>query len=214
MPDTRTTAAPAQPDAPSVLAPLLQAVDLLGDAVLVTDRDAVIVHVNAAFERITGYQRDEVLGRPTSLLRSGHHDDALYQRLWGALLAGQTLSAPYVNARKDGSLYEIENTLSPICSSDGTITHFVAIGRDVTRRNALHRQLARHNGLDEGAALTRSIGNDFRNALTIIGGSAQMALDLLEEDHEARDDVKAIVDNVRRVSLLVAQLVAHASPGA
>ena len=58
------------------------------DAVLVTDRDGRIQYVNAAFERMTGYRRDELVGNRPAALKSGTHEADFYRALWDTLLAG------------------------------------------------------------------------------------------------------------------------------
>ena len=98
------------------------------DAVLVTDRDGRIEYVNGAFERMTGYRRDELVGNRPAALKSGTHEADFYRALWGALLAGQGFRAVFTNRRKGGELYYEEKIIRPLG------TGFVSFGRDVTER--------------------------------------------------------------------------------
>jgi diguanylate cyclase (GGDEF)-like protein/PAS domain S-box-containing protein len=106
------------------------------DAVLVTDRDGRIQYVNGAFERMTGYRRDELVGNRPAALKSGTHEADFYRALWGALLAGQEFRAVFTNRRKSGEIYYEEKIIRPLGSS------FVSFGRDVTERAQELQRLA------------------------------------------------------------------------
>ena len=111
---------------------LSRAVEQTADSVVITDTAGVIQYVNSAFEATTGYSRSEALGRKPNILKSGHHDDAFYQELWGRILEGKPFRGTLVNRKKDGSLYWAEQTISAIRDDEGSITHFVAVLKDIT----------------------------------------------------------------------------------
>ena len=96
------------------------------DAVLVTDRDGRIEYVNGAFERMTGYRCDELVGKRPAALKSGTHEADFYRGLWCALLAGQEFRAIFTNRKKGGELYYEEKIIRPLGRG------FVSFGRDVT----------------------------------------------------------------------------------
>ena len=106
------------------------------DAVLVTDRDGRIEYVNGAFERMTGYRRDELVGSRPAALKSGRHEPDFYRALWDALLAGREFRAVFANRRKGGELYYEEKIIRPLG------TGFVSFGRDVTERAQELQRLA------------------------------------------------------------------------
>jgi phosphoserine phosphatase RsbU/P len=113
---------------------LSNAVEVAADAIYITDLHGVIEYVNAGFEAITGYSRDEVIGRSPRVLRSGTHEREHYRELWDTLLAGRVHRGTMVNQRKDGTVYHAEMTITPIHAPGGAITHFVAVGKDMTER--------------------------------------------------------------------------------
>lgn len=117
--------------------------DHLADAVMVTDRDGRIEYANPAFEKITGYRVSEVIGETPSLLKSGRQDKLFYEQVWGALLAGQSVRDVFVNRRKDGSVFYDEKTITPLFDEQGVITHFIAIGKDITDRIQQDERLTR-----------------------------------------------------------------------
>jgi PAS domain S-box-containing protein len=113
---------------------LSNAVEQTADAIYITDRDGVVEYVNPGFERITGYSKDEVLGRTPGLLKSGRHDAAHYRELWSTVLAGEVFRGTMVNRRKNGEIFHVEMTITPIKDPTGAVTHFVAVGKDMTDR--------------------------------------------------------------------------------
>jgi PAS domain S-box-containing protein len=129
---------------------LATAVDQVTDSVIITDADARITYVNPAFERVTGYTRDEVIGRNPRFLKSGVQTTWFYDAMWAALLNGLPWEADLINRRKDGTLVTEETVISPIRGSTGAITSYVAVERDVTQERALEEratQLARERAL-------------------------------------------------------------------
>jgi PAS domain S-box-containing protein len=130
-------------DRATTAARLTAAVEQSGDAIVITAADASIVYVNPAFERVTGYLRDEVTGRNPRFLQSGVQTRAFYRRMWRALRGGETWSGELVNRRKDGSLFIEEASITPIRDAAGVVTAYVGVKRDVTRLRELRETLDR-----------------------------------------------------------------------
>ena len=106
------------------------AVKQTANCVLITDCNGVIEYVNPAFERTTGYARDEVIGKTPRLLKSGQHDQKLYETLWNTVMAGETFFTEFVNRKKSESYTPRNNPLAP--SGHSRNHHFVSTGRDIT----------------------------------------------------------------------------------
>ncbi|MCA9953106.1 MAG: GAF domain-containing protein [Ardenticatenaceae bacterium] len=117
-------------------------VDQTADHVLVTDTEGTILYVNPAFERLTGYTKEEVLGKTPRILKSGTHNRAFYKEMWQTMLAGEAFRGTTVNRRKDGSYYYEDKVITPIKDADGNITHFISIGQDVTERKKAEEALS------------------------------------------------------------------------
>ncbi len=121
---------------------LATAVEQTSDAVLITDLAGTIEYVNPAFEQMSGYPRDAVTGQNPRILKSGRQSDAFYRALWGHLTRGLAWSGRFINRRADGSLYQVEATISPIRDAGGTVGGYIGVQRDVTALQAARSSLA------------------------------------------------------------------------
>lgn len=120
-----------------------RALEQSADAVVITDEKGIIVYVNPAFEEITGYTRDDALGKKASLLKSGLQDEHFYRALWKSITSGLPFTDIFVNRRKDGELFFEAKTITPVYSSEGELTHFVSTGKDITNRLKTKERLER-----------------------------------------------------------------------
>ncbi|HDS1737085.1 phosphodiesterase DibA [Pseudomonas sp. BP8] len=112
------------------------------EGVLVTDRSGLIVHVNRAFMRITGYQQDEVIGQRPSKFKSGRHGPPFYQQIYTALEANGQWSGEIWNRRKNGEIYPQWQTICAIRDDNGELTHYVAVFSDISAIKHSEQELA------------------------------------------------------------------------
>lgn len=110
---------------------LVAASEMKSDMVVVTDAEGVICYVNRAFERVSGYSRDEVLGQPARMMRSGLHDPGFYEDLWATLRSGSDFRAVFFNRRKNGEIFNEDKHIRPFVNGRGVATHFVATSREL-----------------------------------------------------------------------------------
>lgn len=119
------------------------ALETAANAVILTDPTGIILWANPAFTKMTGYALEEAIGKSPGLLKSGQHGPAFYGDLWQTILAGKAWAGEFTNRRKDGSLYYGDQTITPVLTNDGVITHFVGIMNDVTARKQAEEALGR-----------------------------------------------------------------------
>ena len=115
---------------------LIAAIEQAADAVVITGTDGDIRYVNPAFTALTGYSREEALGRNPRLLKSGAQTAEFYRELWETIRAGKVWHGELINRRKNGSLYTEEMQITPVEGPDHKIVDYIAIKRDVTARRA------------------------------------------------------------------------------
>lgn len=121
------------------------ALETAANGILITDRAGTILWSNPAFSLLTGYSREEVMGRNPRLLKSGLHDERFYRKLWATILSGETWRGEFANRRKDGTIYHDEHTIAPVRCRKSEITHFVAIMQDITARKAAEEKVLKLN---------------------------------------------------------------------
>ena len=149
---------------------LQMAVDQAAESVVVTAADGTILYVNPAFEQVTGYSKDEVLGENPRILKSGLHDEAFYKVMWTTVLRGEIWSGEVTNRKRDGSLYTEEMVISPVRDSSGEIVNYVALKRDITLQKQLDQQAQQAQKMESLAQLSGGIAHDFNNILNIVDG--------------------------------------------
>jgi diguanylate cyclase (GGDEF)-like protein/PAS domain S-box-containing protein len=108
-----------------------KAVENSDNSIVITDENRNFTYVNDAFERITGYKKEEVLGKNPKILKSGKTDDSVYIEMNKKLDSGEKWEGELINKRKDGSIYYEKVSISPIFAENG-IEGFLAIKLDVT----------------------------------------------------------------------------------
>jgi diguanylate cyclase (GGDEF)-like protein/PAS domain S-box-containing protein len=129
-------------DSPPSLQPLLAgALASAANAIFITDAGGHIIWANPAFSRLSGYSLDEALGSTPALMKSGIQNEAFYAQLWHTILSGDVWRGQVVDRKKDGNLYTVDETITPLIDQHGVITHFLAIQQDMT----VHRQEEERN---------------------------------------------------------------------
>lgn len=189
---------------------LIQALESAHDGIIITDVQGVILKVNQALENLTGYSRHELLGQTPRLLKSGVHDSAVYAQMWQCILARRSWQGELTNRRKDGSLFPVSLTVSPIVDGQGRITHFIGIQRDMTEHKQLERALLQAQKMQSVGTLAGGVAHEFNNLLAGINGYASLGLRETDLGPTLRDFLERIVSLSERAAGLTRQLLAFA----
>ena len=187
---------------------LAEAVRQTSDSVVITDRNGTILFVNPAFERVTGYRREEAIGQNPRILKSGRQPQEFYRQLWDTILSGRSWAGRFENKRKDGSIFVEQCTISPVFNQAGEIEYFVAVKRDITQELALSEQVRQAQKMESIGTLAGGVAHDFNNLLTVINGNCQLALMQTAPEHPARGRIEAALAAGDRAADLTRQLIA------
>ncbi|MBT6406878.1 MAG: PAS domain S-box protein [Rhodospirillaceae bacterium] len=188
-----------------------------GDAMTVTDADNLIIAVNPAFTRLTGYQPDEVIGQNPSILSSGRHDEKFYRQMWESLFATGHWDGELWNRHKNGEVFAEAITINTIYSADGSVDRRVAVFSDITEKKRTEEQLARQavelqeliekeadlNGrlLQEIAVKNRLfsiVSHDLRSPFTVLNGLTERLVE--KGEGYCRDKVITQVNTINRAA--------------
>jgi len=113
---------------------LSKAVEQSPVSIIITDADAKIEYVNSAFEKVTGYGLEEVVGKNPRLLKSGNTPSGIYKELWQTITQGKTKDCELQNRKKNGEIFWENAHFSSVKNSKGIITHYLALKEDITDR--------------------------------------------------------------------------------
>lgn len=113
------------------------------DGILVTDANNIILKVNSAFTRLTGYRQDEVVGMTPSLLKSGRQDATFYRRMWNELREYHYWQGEVWDKRKDGTIYPKLLTIKAITDERNHIVNYIATFSDVSQQKEAKENIYR-----------------------------------------------------------------------
>jgi PAS domain S-box-containing protein len=193
---------------------LSSAVEQTKESILITDAELNqpgprIVFVNPAFIRMTGYQRDEVLGKTPRILQGPRTDRGVLQRLRDNLEQGGSFEGETVNYRKDGTEFDLSWRIAPIRNQDGKTTHFIAIQRDVTEHKQLEARMLQAQKMETIGKLAGGVAHEFNSILTAIIGKSEYLADQLSDNASLSRDARDIRAAAERAAGLTRQLLAY-----
>ena len=198
------------------------ALEAAANAIVITDSHGSIMWVNGAFAKITGYSKEEVLGKNPRLLKSGNQIDSYYAELWSTISSGKVWRGEIVNRRKDGTAYTEEMTITPVTRDSGNPAnrYFIAIKQDITERKKSEEALLFKTALLEAQAETTIDGilvvdesDHIILANTQFGHQFGIPEELLhtKDDREVLDWVTAQVEDSDAFGKRVKHLYGHRS---
>ena len=176
--------------------------------IVITDREGRIEYVNPKFVEVTGYAVEEVIGRTPAILRSGSTPPEVYRGLWERILAGHEWQGEILNRKKNGELYWCRESISPIRSDSGEITHFLAIEEDISAQRAIEDQLVQVQKMETVGQLTGGIAHDFNNLLSIIMGNLELLQERIADDEDLATLIRPAVMAAERGAALTHRLLA------
>lgn len=178
------------------------------DPVMITDRSCVLEYVNPAFEALTGYSREEVIGQTLGILKSEQQAGELYEEMWDTVLSGKTFHGIVMNRKKNEETFILEKSITPLRNAAGEITHYISTGRDITDQRRLESQLQQAQKMDAIGRLAGGVAHDFNNLLMVISAYAELTLESLPVEHPSRAKLDEIINAARRAAELTKQLLA------
>ncbi len=171
---------------------LSQAVEQSPQTVIITDVEGKISFVNDAFCLISGYSREEVLGKNPRFLKSGETPPEVFVDLWTSISSGKPWSGQLINKNKTGEIYSIQAQIAPMRDILGQIIGYLGLETDITERLKLNQELENHRlHLEETVKLRTKQLEDAKQEAE--DANATKSIFLANMSHEIRTPMNAII---------------------
>ena len=177
----------------------------------ITNTEGKIIYANPAYVNISGYSKDELLGKNPSILNSGKHTREFWNRVWSQILSGQQWVGQIQNKRKNGELFYTELVISPIIDEDKTVIGFLGAHRDITEQKILEQQIVRSQKMETFGTLAAGIAHEVGNPLTSISSIVQI-LHRSTTDDFTKDKLELVKNQINRITKIIRELVDFSRP--
>ena len=160
------------------------AVESAQESFIITDAQLAapgphILFANPAAEKLSGYRRDELVGRTPRIFQGPLTNQEALRRLKEELGRGSPFHGVTTNYRKDGTPFLIDWNIAPVRNQTGKITHFVSVQRDITEQQAMVKRVARANKMESVGSLASGIAHEINSPAQFIGDNVQYAYDVI-----------------------------------
>lgn len=193
---------------------LWTAVNQSADVIIVLDRDGYIQFVNPAFNKTTGEEHSEIIGKHFTIFQNEYYNEEYYKSILKAVDTAGIWKDDITSTRKDGSIYFESVTVSSIKDEHDSVIGYVCVKTDITakmlaekERNIIEERVRHAQKLESIGTLAGGIAHDFNNILMAIMGYTQLIKETLPADHEALPDVEVVLNSSLRAKNLVTQIL-------
>jgi two-component system, cell cycle sensor histidine kinase and response regulator CckA len=189
---------------------LIEALESARDGIMIADLQGKLLHVNRALERMTGYERHELLGQTPRLFEDDTSAPGFFADLFETVRVRGSWQGEVISRRKDDTLLDASLTMSAIVDIREQLTHFVGIYRDIGEQRQLERQLLQAQKMQSVGTLAGGVAHEFNNLLAGIQGYASLGLREARLPEIVKEFFQYIVELSDRAANLTRQLLAFA----
>jgi PAS domain S-box-containing protein len=172
----------------------------------ITDVEGKIIYVNPAFERSSGYSREELIGKNPNIFSSHKHSKDFWRNMWETIKQGKVWIGEVVNKRKDGSLFYTDLLISPIIDKSGKLIGYFGIHRDKTEQKKLEQQLIHAQKMESMGLLAAGLAHEVGNPLASISSLVQV-IQRTNKDEFTNQKLELIKSQINRISKIIRDLV-------
>ena len=177
----------------------------------ITDTAGIMVYVNPAFEKASGYTQSELIGQNPSILSGKKQSPEFWKKVWDKILAGKVWVGQIENLRKDGTPLYAESIISPIVDSEGKLVGFLGVHHDITEQRLLEQHLFFAQQLGSIGTLAAGIAHEIGNPLTSISALTQV-IQKTSTDEKVKNKLEQVKHQINRIADVIRQLVDFSRP--
>lgn len=184
------------------------------DGIIITDKYTNIIDLNNAFEKITGYLKDEVINRKTNLLKSDSHTSVFYEKMWQGIQKEGYWEGEITNINKDGNEYTEWLTINTIFGEDSEVINYIGVFSDITEQKIKEKLLREKSDIlyqqSKMAAMgemIQNIAHQWRQPLSVISSAATGILVQKEIGVSNEEDEKVSLKAINKSSQYLSQTI-------
>lgn len=179
--------------------------------VLITDITGEMIYVNPAIIKITGYSKEELLGRNPRMFGSGKMGRKFWDKVWTVISSGKVWSGEIEDRKKNGELFHSHLLISPILDEDEKVTGYFGIHRDLSEKRIMEKQLIHTQKMESMGTLAAGIAHEVGNPLASISALVQV-VQRDSEDQFVKEKLGLVKSQVTRISKIIRDLVDFSRP--
>jgi PAS domain S-box-containing protein len=187
---------------------LIQAIEQAGEGIVIFTPEGYIRYVNTIFEKITGYNRNELLEKPFEFLPFEPSNRDEMQRQWIRVRSSQPWHGKIEMVRKDNQRITLDMVVKPVIDNEGKLSSIIASCNDITYQILRDEQQKRVQKLEAIGRLTGGIAHDFNNILSAIIGYTELASDGVTTDSETAKNLTEVLKSASRAKEMIQHLIA------
>jgi len=172
----------------------------------ITDTEGKIIYVNPAFERASGYAKDELIGNNPNIFSSRKHPGSFWQKMWQTISSGKVWVGEVENRRRNGEPFYTQLLISPIVNADNKVEGYFGIHRDLSDQKYLEQQLIHAQKMESIGMLAAGLAHEVGNPLASISSLVQI-IQRTSDDEFTQEKLELIKSQITRISRIIRDLV-------
>lgn len=160
---------------------LVAAIENVSESIVITDTDPKIIYTNPAFEKSTGYSKEEAKGRSLVELNLEFHDSKFFNDISRTIQKGEVWKGRIKNKNRQGEIFTEDVTVSPVKDQEGNITHYVAIKRNITQQLKIEGQLLQMSKMEAIGTLAAGIAHEINTPIQYVTSNTIFLKEVFED---------------------------------
>lgn len=177
----------------------------------ITDLNGKMVYVNPAFVKASGYSKEELIGSDPKIFGSEKHSRKFWDNMWSTISSGKVWVGEVENRKKNGEPYHTQVLISPIINSEGLVTGYFGIHRDLTEKRNFEKQLIHTQKMESIGTLAAGVAHEVGNPLASISALVQIIQRSTKEVFII-EKMELIKKQITRISKIIRDLVDFSRP--
>lgn len=182
--------------------------------VAATDAKGIITYVNEKFCEVSGYSREELVGKTHKVVNSGHHSKEFFLDLWKTISGGRVWRGEICNRRKNGAFYWVYTTIVPFLNETGKPIQYLSIRYEITELKEAQQvigdqqaKLVAASRLSAIGEMAAAITHEINNPLGVILGRVEMLKSILEEEPLDKAEILRQLDTIDVTGQRIAKII-------